>query len=153
MKSKIPVGRIFCGLCALFLFVCASSLHGQETPWAAGQPATVTGAQPAPIDDFDLLDAFLPGNDDPRDEDAKIMVMINCTVCHGPKDTKERLALRAGGDIVFWTGLVRKMNTTWNARIQEEDIPPIAGYLAKYFGPPLKKPVPASTKKPAPAKR
>ena len=82
-----------------------------------------------------MLDAFLPGDDDPRDEDAKIMIMINCTLCHGPKDTRERLALRAGSDLVFWTGLVRKMNTSWNARIQEEDIAPIANYLAKHLGP------------------
>ena len=70
------------------------------------------------------------------------MVMINCTLCHGPKDTKERLALRAGGDVVFWTGLVRKMNTSWNARIQEEDIAPIANYLAKYLGPASKTAIP-----------
>ena len=140
MTPKSAFARLAYGMSAVLFLTCAASLHGQGAPPAGGQQAAPAVAQETPLDDFDLLDAFLPGNEDPRDEDAKIMVMINCTVCHGPKDTKERIALRAGGDIVFWTGLIRKMNTSWNARIQEEDIAPIATYLTKYFGPPGKKP-------------
>lgn len=124
MKGRTAPGPLCFGLCVfLVLSPYGTPTHGQQTE----------------TDDFGALDAFLPGDKDPKDEDAKVLTMINCTVCHGPNDTKERIANRAGGDITFWTGLVWKMNTTWNARIPEEDIAPIANYLAKYFGPSSKK--------------
>jgi hypothetical protein len=135
MKRSIALGSLGFLSWAALVLALATSLNGQQpAPAPAQQTQTDAFAE-----DFDVLDAFLPGDKDPRDEDAKVMVMINCTVCHGPKDTKERISLRAGGDVVFWTGLIRKMNTSWNARIQEEDIAPIATYLAKYFGPASKK--------------
>ena len=131
MKRRIALGPLPLAIWAVVVLGLATSLHGQPPTSAPPAQAQTDEFE----DDFDVLDAFLPGDDDPRDEDAKIMVMINCTLCHGPKDTRERLSLRVGGDLVFWTGLVRKMNTSWNARIQEEDIAPIANYLAKYLGP------------------
>jgi hypothetical protein len=106
------------------VLLCSVSLQGQQQPPLQG-----------PEDDgFDLLDAFLPSSDE-RDDDAKVLTMINCTSCHSPKETKDRISKRAGGDISFWTGLVWRMNTSWNARFAEEDITPIANYLAKHFGP------------------
>lgn len=97
------------------------------------QQAPVRG-QAVP-DDFDALDAFLPGDGDPRDEDAKVLVMINCTTCHGPADTRNRIANRAGGDAVFWKNVVDRMSQALSANIPEEDGKQIAAYLAKYFGP------------------
>ena len=84
----------------------------------------------AASDDYAALESFLPG-----DDDAKILLMIQCTVCHGAAATKERIAARAGGDITFWTMLVWRMNATWNAKIPEEDVNDIVAYLTKYFGP------------------
>jgi ketosteroid isomerase-like protein len=139
MKWPIALTPACFALWAVLLLGYVASLEARQTRSGSVQQAAAPSGQQAQSDDFDLLDAFLPGDKDPRDEDAKVMVMINCTVCHGPKDTKERISLRAGGDIVFWTGLIRKMNTSWNARIQEEDIAPIANYLTKYFGPAPKK--------------
>ena len=149
--SRRTAAELLCfGASAVFVLALAASLQGQQ-PSVPAAPSAAQAAQPAQTDkfadDFEVLDTFLPGDNDPRDEDAKLTVMINCTVCHGPKDTKERLSLRAGGDIVFWTGLVRKMNTSWNARIQEEDVTSIAAYLAKYLGPPSKKTVSAPNEK------
>lgn len=144
MKRSSALSPLFLGLAVLWVLALVTSVHGQQT---APAPAAPQQAQTDKFaDDFEVLDTFLPDKD-PRDEDAKLMVMINCTVCHGPKDTKERLSLRAGGDLVFWTGLVRKMNTSWNARIQEEDIAPIASYLAKYLGPASKKAASGRTEK------
>ena len=121
------------------ILTCAASSTARGRRHGGQQPAPA-GAQETPPDDVELLDAFWPGTRTPATKMLKIMVMINCTVCQGRR-YEERVALRAGGDIVFWTGLIRKMNTSWNARIQEEDIAPIATYLTKYFGPLVKKPV------------
>jgi hypothetical protein len=121
MKGRL-VGLVSIGAWVLALLVLAS------------QAKPVRGQQPA-IDDYDTLDAFLPGDGDPRDEDAKVLVMINCTACHGPADTRSRIANRAGGDAVFWRNVVERMSQALSANIPEEDRKQIAGYLAKYFGP------------------
>lgn len=76
------------------------------------------------------LDSFLP------DDDAKVLVMTYCTACHGASETRRRIASRAGGDAVFWNNLVRRMKTTWNAPIQEDDVAVIGAYLARHFGAP-----------------
>jgi len=92
--------------------------------------ATSLHAQQPQKSEYDELDAFLPG-----DDDARLLIMMNCTVCHSAASTKDRISRRAGGDITYWTNLVRRMITTWNARIDDEDVEPITIYLAKYFGP------------------
>ena len=67
-----------------------------------------------------------------EDADAKMLVITSCTPCHGPSDLRERVSKRAGKDVTFWTGLVWKMNTSWDAQIPEKDIAPIANFFAKY---------------------
>ena len=67
-----------------------------------------------------------------KDADAKMLVITSCTQCHGPSDLQERVSKRAGKDITFWTGSVWKMNTSWDARIPEEDIAPIANFFVQY---------------------
>lgn len=70
----------------------------------------------------------------PKEEDAnaKMLVITSCTACHGPGDLRERVSERAGKDVTFWTGLIWKMNTSWDAKIPEEDIAPIANFFVKY---------------------
>lgn len=84
--------------------------------------------------DYEELEKFLPSTSE-TDDDAQMLIMIHCTTCHSAKATKERMAQRVGGDITFWTTLVRRMNSTWNASIPEEDIDEIVAYLARHLGP------------------
>lgn len=84
--------------------------------------------------DYEEMEKFLPSDND-ADDDAKVLLMIQCTACHSAKATTDRIAQRIGGDITFWTTLARRMNTTWNAKIPDEDIDAIVAYLAKHFGP------------------
>ena len=117
MKQKRMVAAFWVGLWAFLLIsIGAVALRAQQTQ--------------SDQNDYEALEKFLPG-----DDDAKVLLMIQCTLCHSAAHTQQRIALRAGGDITFWTTLVRRMNTTWNAKIPEEDIDVIVAYLAKYFGP------------------
>ncbi len=94
-----------------------------------GVPAASLHAQKIQNDSDEKLNAFLP------DDEEKVLVLVYCTVCHSAAATQERIASRAGGDQEFWTNLVRRMITVWNAQIPEEDVDPIAAYLTKHFGP------------------
>lgn len=123
---------------ALAFGLQATPLETQVTPAAARAQETIS-------DPFEALDAFLPGDGNAKDEDAKVLLMINCTTCHGPNDTKNRIASRAGGDLAFWTTVVGRMSTSLSANIPEEDRHQIAAYLAKYFGP--KRPAGGKVKK------
>lgn len=117
MKQRYGKASVFVGLCALLLISMSGALlYAQKDQ--------------ADADDYADLEKFLPG-----DDDAKVLLMIDCTTCHSAQSTKERLAERIGGDLTFWTTLSRRMNTTWNAKIPDEDIDAISAYLAKSFGP------------------
>lgn len=116
------------GVIFIFMLVGTNSLHSQQEQ----------------VDDYDELEAFLPG-----DDDAKILLMIECTQCHSAAATKQRIAARSGRNLTFWTTLVRRMNTTWNGKIPDEDIDAITAYLAKYFGPSSKDNAGKSEKKPS----
>ena len=94
-----------------------------------GFPTTSLRAQKIQSDADEKLNAFLPNDEE------KVLVLVHCTVCHSAAATQERIASRAGGNQEFWTTLVRRMVTVWNAQIPEEDVDLIAAYLAKHFGP------------------
>ena len=83
----------------------------------------VIGADPD-----DELDSFLP------DDVGKTLITLYCTTCHHASGVRQNIAKRAGRDRSYWTTLVRRMITTWNAPIADEDIEPIITYLSKHFG-------------------
>ncbi len=96
---------------------------GPSTGGAAG-PADVIGADPD-----DELHSFLPNGE------GKTLITLYCTTCHHASGIRQNIAKRAGRDRSYWNTLVRRMVTTWNAPIADEDIEPIITYLSNYFGP------------------
>jgi len=80
--------------------------------------------QPAPQVQVDWA-AFLPAGE------GKIQTATQCVMCH----SLQAVVADQRGDDAEWLGIVQTMAYVKNAPIADEDIPIIAGYLAKYFGP------------------
>jgi hypothetical protein len=80
-------------------------------------------------DSDDELNSFLP------DDEGKTLITLYCTTCHHASGVRQNIAKRAGRDRSYWNTLVRRMITTWNAPIADEDIEPIINYLTNNFGP------------------
>src|SRR5947209_5332325 len=117
-RYSVRTGFCRCALLLVLIFTSGLLLCAQQQP-----------ARPAQ-DDYEELEKFLPIHSE-ADEDAQILLMIQCTTCHSAKATKERIGQRAGGDLTFWTTLVSRMNTSWNASIPDEDLTVIVSYLAR----------------------
>ena len=86
--------------------------------------ADIVGADPD-----DELNSFLPNGE------GKALITLYCTTCHHASGMRQNIAKRAGRDRSYWNTLVRRMITTWNAPIADEDIEPIIDYLSNHFGP------------------
>ena len=86
--------------------------------------ADIVGADPD-----DELNSFLPNGE------GKALITLYCTTCHHASGVRQNIAKRAGRDRSYWNTLVRRMITTWNAPIADEDIEPIIDYLSNHFGP------------------
>jgi hypothetical protein len=86
---------------------------------AAPAIAQQTPAQ-APVD----WAAFLPAGE------GKIQTATQCELCH----TLQSVVTVQRGVDAEWLGIVQAMVYVKNAPIADDDIPIIAGYLAKYFG-------------------
>ncbi|MEE8349735.1 MAG: hypothetical protein V3R94_09205 [Acidobacteriota bacterium] len=92
-----------------------------------GVPAV--GSDIIGADPDDELYSFLPN------DEGKTLITLYCTTCHHASGVRQNIAKRAGRDQNYWNTLVRRMVTTWNAPIADEDIEPIITYLTKHFGP------------------
>ncbi len=79
-------------------------------------------------DPDDELDSFLP------DDEGKTLIILYCTTCHHASEVRQNISKRAGRDRSYWNTLVRRMITTWNAPIADEDVEPIITYLTNHFG-------------------
>ena len=79
-------------------------------------------------DPDDELNSFLPN------DKGKTLLILYCTTCHSASGIRRNIVQRAGRDGVYWNTLVRRMITTWNAPIADEDIEPIITYLTNHFG-------------------
>jgi len=79
-------------------------------------------------DPDDELNSFLPN------DEGKTLITLYCTSCHHASSLRKNIAQRAGRDRSYWNNLVRRMITTWNAPIADEDIEPIITYLTNHFG-------------------
>ncbi len=95
---------------------------GASRGGAAGE-ADIVGADPD-----DELNDFLPNGE------GKGLITLYCTTCHHASGVRQNIAKRAGRDRSYWNTLVRRMTTTWNAPIADEDIEPIINYLSNHFG-------------------
>ena len=89
----------------------------------------VGGGDVIGADPDDELHSFLPNGE------GKTLITLYCTTCHHAIGLRQNIATRAGRDRSYWNTLVRRMVTTWNAPIADEDIEPIITYLSNYFGP------------------
>ncbi|MGB9068705.1 MAG: type II secretion system protein GspK [Candidatus Acidiferrales bacterium] len=100
---------------------------GREIAVCAGMLLMATqgiAQQPAPQAKVDWT-AFLPAGE------GKIQTSTQCVSCH----TLQAVITDRRGDDAEWLGIVQTMVYVKNAPIADDDIPIIAGYLAKYFGP------------------
>jgi hypothetical protein len=105
--------------------ICAGILL--MAPWAIAQQAAPQQAQ---VD----WAAFLPAGE------GRIQTATQCVLCH----SLQSVVTDQRGDDAEWLGIVQAMVYVKNAPIADDDIPIIAGYLAKYFGsstPKLKTPI------------
>ncbi len=75
----------------------------------------------------------------PNDE-GKALISEYCTRCHSATRIRQAIAQRVGADEHFWSTLVARMVTVWNAPIAEEDVASIVTYLSKHFGPSSSRP-------------
>jgi DNA uptake protein ComE-like DNA-binding protein len=96
-------------------------------------PASGVAQQTAPQAQVDWA-VFLPAGE------GRIQTATQCALCH----SLQSVVTDQRGDDAEWLGIVQAMVYVKNAPIADDDIPIIAGYLAKYFGastPKLKTPI------------